>query len=126
MKLYGYKKTETTDGKSVENVIFLQIQNQDMKTYFIRTYGCQQNERDSEEIETILVNSRLKKASSWRKSDLLVLNSCSVRQASEDKIYGLGREVNLLREKGNNIKVIVYNKEKYNSTNNNKIENNIF
>ena len=81
--------------------------NQFMKTYFIRTYGCQQNERDSEEIETILVNSRLKKASSWRKSDLLVLNSCSVRQASEDKIYGLGREVNLLREKGNNIKVIV-------------------
>lgn len=78
-----------------------------MKTYFIKTYGCQQNTRDSEIIETLLQANGLQPVSKWREADLVILNSCSVRQASEDKIYGLGREVIKVREQGKDLKVIV-------------------
>lgn len=78
-----------------------------MKTYFIRTYGCQQNIRDSEIIESCLNHLNFQRVDSWHQADLFILNSCSVRQASEDKIYGIGKEVLKLRNKGSDIKVIV-------------------
>jgi len=78
-----------------------------MVTYHILTYGCQQNILDSEFIESILVQQGLKAIDNWRQADLVILNSCSVRQASEDKIYGLGREINEIRSKGQNLRVIV-------------------
>ena len=78
-----------------------------MKTYHIRTYGCQQNIRDSEIIESILFHLGFQFEETWREADLLILNSCSVRQASEDKVFGLGREIARIREKNSDFKVIV-------------------
>ncbi|PIR66244.1 MAG: tRNA (N6-isopentenyl adenosine(37)-C2)-methylthiotransferase MiaB [Parcubacteria group bacterium CG10_big_fil_rev_8_21_14_0_10_36_14] len=56
--------------------------------YYIATYGCQMNKSDSERIEALLESSGFKRASKAEDADLILLNTCSVRQTAEDRIYG--------------------------------------
>ena len=56
-----------------------------MKTYFIKTFGCQMNKSDSERIERVLIDMGLNKAKEVEKTDLVVVNTCSVRQSAEDR-----------------------------------------
>lgn len=58
--------------------------------YFLQTYGCQMNYSDSERIRTVLEKLGYKKASHYKNADLIILNTCSVKQKAEDRIYGLG------------------------------------
>ena len=58
-----------------------------MKTYAIHTFGCQMNHSDSERVAKVLEQSGFKRTDET-KADLLVVNTCSVRQKSEDKAYG--------------------------------------
>ena len=55
--------------------------------YFIRTYGCQMNERDSEAIGAALEEAGFTKGSE-EDCDLLLFNTCSVREAAERKAKG--------------------------------------
>ena len=59
------------------------------KTYFIKTFGCQQNKRDSELIAYYYKAQRLKPAKKIQEADIIVINTCSVRQSAEDRVYGL-------------------------------------
>lgn len=56
--------------------------------YHITTYGCQMNHSDSERIATILNCLNYEPALNQNKADLIVINSCSVRQSAIDRIYG--------------------------------------
>lgn len=56
--------------------------------YAIRTFGCQMNYSDSERVAQILEQSGFSAANIEAEADLLVVNTCSVRQKSEDKAYG--------------------------------------
>lgn len=58
------------------------------KTYFIRTYGCQMNELDSEVMEGILKKNGYRKTSSEDEANILIFNTCSVRQLAEEKVIG--------------------------------------
>lgn len=58
------------------------------RTYFVRTYGCQANERDSETIAGILENMGFTSLDDITKADLVVLNTCAIRQNAEDKVLG--------------------------------------
>ncbi len=58
-----------------------------MKTYQIRTFGCQMNHSDSERVAKVLEQSGFRR-SHEKAADLLIVNTCSVRQKSEDKAYG--------------------------------------
>ena len=60
------------------------------KNFFIQTYGCQANIRDSEIISQKLLKLGFKQMKDYKRADVIILNSCSVRQKSEDKIYGWG------------------------------------
>jgi len=60
------------------------------KNFFIQTYGCQANIRDSEIISQKLFDLGFKQVKDYKRADVIILNSCSVRQKSEDKIYGWG------------------------------------
>jgi tRNA-2-methylthio-N6-dimethylallyladenosine synthase len=64
-----------------------------MKTVFIRTMGCQMNEYDSEKMFAILKNSHhLKKTTDEYTADVLLINTCSIRDKAEDKLFHqLGR-----------------------------------
>src|SRR5579883_565824 len=56
--------------------------------YYIWTVGCQMNVADSERIGRALQDRGLSEAPSAEQADVIVLNTCSVRQAAEDKAYG--------------------------------------
>jgi tRNA-2-methylthio-N6-dimethylallyladenosine synthase len=56
--------------------------------YYVWTVGCQMNEADSERIERALQDRGLEAAHAAEQADVIVLNTCSVRQAAEEKAYG--------------------------------------
>src|ERR1700761_6963245 len=59
-----------------------------MPSVFIKTYGCQMNERDSEAVAAQLVAKGYALASSEAAADVILLNTCSVRDAAEQKAIG--------------------------------------
>ncbi len=69
-----------------------------MKTFYIKTYGCQMNISDSERISAFLQKTGLKKTCE-AKADLLIFNTCTVRKASEDKAWGKIREIRKINKK---------------------------
>ncbi len=59
---------------------------------FVRTFGCQMNENDSEHIAGVLVRAGAVRAAGPEDADVVVVNTCAVRQKSEEKLYSyLGR-----------------------------------
>ena len=56
--------------------------------FHIHTYGCQMNVRDSEAVEALLVAAGHEKACGEADADLVVVNSCTVRQKAEEKAVG--------------------------------------
>ena len=68
------------------------------KSFFIRTYGCQMNELDSELMVGILEKRGLKRARVEEDADLLIFNTCSIRDLAERKV--MGKIGTLKRKKG--------------------------
>ena len=66
---------------------------------FIRTFGCQMNEYDSEKISGVLAESEgLAPAASAEEADVIVFNTCSVREKAQEKVFAdLGRVKHLKR-----------------------------
>jgi len=62
------------------------------RTYFIRTFGCQMNEHDSERLAGLLVADGLEPATAMEDADVVVLNTCCIRENADQRLYGtLGR-----------------------------------
>ncbi|MCI5789554.1 MAG: tRNA (N6-isopentenyl adenosine(37)-C2)-methylthiotransferase MiaB [Tenericutes bacterium] len=62
------------------------------KTFFIKTYGCQMNEHDSENIAALLTSLGFSQVDDYEKADLVLLNTCSIRENAHNKAFGmLGR-----------------------------------
>lgn len=62
------------------------------KKYLIQTYGCQANEADSEVMSGILEKIGFEKTDSPETSDLIILNTCAIRENAENRIWGeIGR-----------------------------------
>ncbi|MBD3282441.1 MAG: tRNA (N6-isopentenyl adenosine(37)-C2)-methylthiotransferase MiaB, partial [Candidatus Portnoybacteria bacterium] len=57
--------------------------------YFIKTFGCQQNESDSQRISSILEKNKLKETNNIYQADIVIINACSVRQSAIDRVLGL-------------------------------------
>ncbi len=56
--------------------------------FTIRTYGCQMNVRDSEAVEALMLEKGYEKAESEEDADIVIINSCTVRQKAEEKAIG--------------------------------------
>lgn len=65
--------------------------------FYIETYGCQMNVADSELVTTILLNNGNEKVETIENAEVIIFNTCSVRQHAEDRV--LGRIANELRRK---------------------------
>ncbi len=59
------------------------------KNLYIKTFGCQMNERDSEIIEQLLCPSGYIPTAEMDSADLIILNTCSIRAKAEQKVYSL-------------------------------------
>src|SRR5512142_2882694 len=73
--------------------------------YHLITYGCQMNKSDSERVATVLDRMGMEETDAAEQADLILINSCSVRQTAEDRIFGKMRDFEALKEK--NPKLIV-------------------
>lgn len=71
------------------------------KTYYIKTFGCAMNYSDSERIKFLMEKIGFKQMKKSTDADVVILNSCSIRQQAEDKVIGWGQN---LRIKGNKYK----------------------
>ncbi len=56
---------------------------------YLKTFGCAQNESDSERIKTYYQDKGYKLVDDWKKADLVVINSCVIRESAENRVYGL-------------------------------------
>ncbi|KLO30054.1 (dimethylallyl)adenosine tRNA methylthiotransferase [Mycolicibacter heraklionensis] len=59
-----------------------------VRTYEVRTYGCQMNVHDSERIAGMLEAAGYRRASADADADLVVFNTCAVRENADNKLYG--------------------------------------
>ena len=70
------------------------------KTFFIKTYGCQMNEHDTENIKALLADLGFSEVDDYLNADLVLLNTCSIRENAHNKAFGmLGRLKHLKAEK---------------------------
>jgi len=59
-----------------------------MPKFFIKTYGCQMNERDSEQVAHSLIKRGYKRVANAAEADVVLLNTCSVRDMADQKALG--------------------------------------
>jgi tRNA-2-methylthio-N6-dimethylallyladenosine synthase len=76
------------------------------KKLYIKTYGCQMNEYDSDKTVDILKQKKgVEVTNDIKEADIILLNTCSIREKAEAKVYSeLGR-LNKLKEKNPNLKI---------------------
>jgi tRNA-2-methylthio-N6-dimethylallyladenosine synthase len=58
------------------------------RTYDVRTFGCQMNVHDSERLAGLLEGAGYRKATSGDEADVVVFNTCAVRENADNKLYG--------------------------------------
>ena len=59
-----------------------------LKKFYLRTYGCQMNELDSEVMAGILAKRGMEQTEEENDADILIFNTCSIRDLAERKVMG--------------------------------------
>lgn len=72
--------------------------------YFIITIGCQMNKADSERLAAFLESKKLVAGADFKTVGLVIINTCSIRQSAEDRLYGL---VNQIKKYNPKVKIVV-------------------
>src|SRR5210317_2406871 len=70
-----------------------------VKKSYIETFGCQMNERDSEIMSQMLFNSDYIPTEDIKQADVIVINTCSIRDKAEQKVYSLLGRLKKLKER---------------------------
>ena len=73
------------------------------KKYYIRTYGCQANVRDEETMRAMLEDAGYIFSEDIENVDVIIINTCAVRENAEDKVYGEIGNLKRLRKKNKNL-----------------------
>lgn len=73
------------------------------KHYFIKTYGCQMNEHDSENIKGLLEELGFIPVDCMEEADFILLNTCAIRENAHNKVFGFLGRIKNLKEKRPNV-----------------------
>ena len=73
------------------------------KSYYIKTYGCQMNVHDTENIKAILEQMNFRESDDMEKADLILLNTCAIRENAHNKVFGMLGRIKHMKEKRPNI-----------------------
>lgn len=73
------------------------------KTYYVKTYGCQMNEHDSENMKAILEDMGFTESKEMEQADVIFLNTCAIRENAHNKVFGMIGRVKTLKETNPNI-----------------------
>ncbi len=68
------------------------------KKYYIKTYGCQMNVHDSENIKALLETMSFTETNMMEDADLILLNTCAIRENAHNKVFGFLGRVKHLKE----------------------------
>jgi tRNA-2-methylthio-N6-dimethylallyladenosine synthase len=79
----------------------------DTKKVVTLAYGCQMSERDAETLTEISGNKGYTRSQELESADLVILNTCCVRESAENKILGKIGELKKLKEKNPNLKIAI-------------------
>ena len=77
------------------------------RSYAIRTYGCQMNEHDSERIAGLLEADGLERADGVESADVIVLNTCCIRENADNKLYGALGQLKSLKDTRPGVQIAV-------------------
>jgi len=77
------------------------------RTFHIRTFGCQMNEHDSERLAGLLVADGLEPAAELAEADVVVLNTCCIRENADNKLYGHLGQLRALRQEKPHLRIAV-------------------
>ena len=103
LKASSRKRTPTQfDVLHLKNVNELSKLVQGQK-YFIKTYGCQANVRDEETMRGMLEKIGYFPVENPENADVIIINTCAVRENAEDKVYGEIGNLKYLRKKNKNL-----------------------
>lgn len=69
-----------------------------VRKFFVRTFGCQMNEHDSERIATQLQDEGLERTEEIEDADIVVINTCCIRENADNKFYGFLGHIKALRD----------------------------
>ena len=75
--------------------------------YFVKTFGCQMNEHDSERIAGLFEYDGMLKANSLEQADVLFINTCTIRENADDKLYGTLGQLKKWKSEKSNRKLLV-------------------
>ena len=73
------------------------------KSYFVKTYGCQMNEHDTENLKALLEEMGFSECQDYTKADLVLLNTCSIRENAHNKAFGMLGRLKHLKESNPNL-----------------------
>jgi tRNA-2-methylthio-N6-dimethylallyladenosine synthase len=77
------------------------------RRYFVRTFGCQMNEHDSERIAGALEADGLEAAASVDDADVVVLNTCCIRENADNKLYGTLGHLKSAKDQRTDMEIVV-------------------
>jgi tRNA-2-methylthio-N6-dimethylallyladenosine synthase len=77
------------------------------RTYLVQTYGCQMNEHDSERIAGLLEADGLEPATSADDADVIVLNTCCIRENADNKLYGKLGYLKAMKQERPDLRIVV-------------------
>jgi tRNA-2-methylthio-N6-dimethylallyladenosine synthase len=77
------------------------------KTYVVRTFGCQMNEHDSERIAGLLEADGLRPAASVDDADVVVLNTCCIRENADNRLYGNLGQLKAAKQRRPDMQIVV-------------------
>jgi tRNA-2-methylthio-N6-dimethylallyladenosine synthase len=77
------------------------------RKFVIRTFGCQMNEHDSERLAGLLVADGLEPAADLEDADVVVLNTCCIRENADNKLYGHLGHLKALRDRRPGLQIAV-------------------
>ena len=77
------------------------------KRYHVTTFGCQMNEADSEQIAALLEADGLEHADSLDDADVIVLNTCCIRENADNKLYGTLGHLKSLKAARPGVEIVV-------------------
>src|SRR4051812_9440567 len=77
------------------------------RKFFVHTYGCQMNEHDSERIAGLLEADGLEAATSTDDADVIVLNTCCIRENADNKLYGKLGHLKSIKQDRPDLQIVV-------------------
>ena len=102
MQLPNYKEARSRNKQKVEKEYY-ELDNSLLniglnKHYYIKTYGCQMNEHDSENIKAMLDSLGFTEIDDMENANLIILNTCSIRENAHNKAFGMIGRIKHLKE----------------------------